>query len=175
MRASDAVPISEARARLTELAEEVVGAGAEKILYQPQAVRPDPERPRHPPESHSRQQPLEFQTECITTLGSTGFCIIEPLNSTGEGPMANTLTVAEIKRRGMAAIEEGLRRGPVHIIKRNKPAAVVLSEEEYRRLVHGKAGTPQGMSVVQWLLAQPVTGTRSKDEIDAELKAERAW
>src|SRR5574337_1141188 len=32
MRASDVVPISEARARLTELAEEVVGAGAEKIL-----------------------------------------------------------------------------------------------------------------------------------------------
>jgi prevent-host-death family protein len=32
MRACDVVPISEARARLTELAEEVVGAGAEKIL-----------------------------------------------------------------------------------------------------------------------------------------------
>jgi prevent-host-death family protein len=32
MRASDVVPISEARARLTELAEEVVGGGAEKIL-----------------------------------------------------------------------------------------------------------------------------------------------
>ena len=31
MRASDVVPISEARARLTELAEEVVG-GAEKVL-----------------------------------------------------------------------------------------------------------------------------------------------
>ncbi len=41
----------------------------------------------------------------------------------------NTLTFAEIKRRGMAAIEEGLRCGPVHIVKRNLPAAVVLSEE----------------------------------------------
>ena len=29
--------------------------------------------------------------------------------------MNNTLTAAEIKRRGMAAIEEGLRKGPVHI------------------------------------------------------------
>ena len=28
--------------------------------------------------------------------------------------MTNTLTTAEIKRRGMAAIEESLRRGPVH-------------------------------------------------------------
>lgn len=89
--------------------------------------------------------------------------------------MANTLTVAEIKRRGMAAIEEGLRRGPVHIVKRNRPAAVVLSEEEYQRLVHGTVATPQGMSAVQWLLAQPVAGTRSKDAIDAELKSEREW
>ena len=32
LRASDIVPISEARARLTELAEDVVGSGAEKIL-----------------------------------------------------------------------------------------------------------------------------------------------
>jgi PHD/YefM family antitoxin component YafN of YafNO toxin-antitoxin module len=32
LRTSDVVPISEARARLTELAEEVVGAGAEKVL-----------------------------------------------------------------------------------------------------------------------------------------------
>lgn len=32
MRASDVVPISEARARLTELADEVFGGGAEKIL-----------------------------------------------------------------------------------------------------------------------------------------------
>lgn len=32
LRTSDVVPISEARARLTELADEVVGAGAEKVL-----------------------------------------------------------------------------------------------------------------------------------------------
>ena len=32
LRASDVVPISEARARLTELAEDVVGHGAEKVL-----------------------------------------------------------------------------------------------------------------------------------------------
>lgn len=32
IRACDVVPISEARARLTELADEVVGAGAEKLL-----------------------------------------------------------------------------------------------------------------------------------------------
>lgn len=32
LRASDVVPISEARARLTELAEDVVGHGTEKLL-----------------------------------------------------------------------------------------------------------------------------------------------
>lgn len=32
MQTSDIVPISEARARLTELAEDVVGRGAEKVL-----------------------------------------------------------------------------------------------------------------------------------------------
>jgi PHD/YefM family antitoxin component YafN of YafNO toxin-antitoxin module len=32
LHASDVVPISEARARLTELAEDVVGSGAEKVL-----------------------------------------------------------------------------------------------------------------------------------------------
>lgn len=89
--------------------------------------------------------------------------------------MTNTLTVAEIKRRGMAAIEEGLRRGPVHIVKRNKPAAVVISEEEYQRLAHGRVRAPEGMTAVQWLLALPPAGQRSKAQIDAELKSERAW
>lgn len=89
--------------------------------------------------------------------------------------MENTLTVAEIKRRGMAAIEEGLRHGPVHIIKRNRPAAVVLTEEEYQRLAHGNVAKPQGLTAIQWLLLQSGTRTRSKEEIDAELKAERDW
>ena len=89
--------------------------------------------------------------------------------------MNNTLTVAELKRRGMAAIEDGLRRGPVHIVKRNKPAAVVLSEDEYQRLAYGKVATAEGMTAVQWLLALPASGRRSKAKIDAGLKAERAW
>ena len=87
----------------------------------------------------------------------------------------NILTVAEIKRRGMAAIEEGLRLGPVHIVKRNKPAAVVLSEADYQRLAHGRVSTPSGVTAVQWLLNQRTAGTRSKAQIDATLKAERDW
>jgi prevent-host-death family protein len=87
----------------------------------------------------------------------------------------NTLTVAELKRRGMAAIEEGLRRGPVHIVKRNRPAAVVLSEDDYQRLAQGKAAAPGGVSAMQWLLSQPAAGKRSKARIDADLKAGRDW
>ena len=90
--------------------------------------------------------------------------------------MNNILTVSEIKRRGMAAIEDGLRHGPVHIVKRNKPAAVVLSEDEYQRLTHGKVMAPGGgITAVQWLLAQPASGKRSKAQIDADLKTARAW
>ena len=87
----------------------------------------------------------------------------------------NTLTVAELKRRGMAAIEEGLRRGPVHIVKRNRPAAVVLSEDDYQRLAQGKAAAPSGLTAMQWLLSRPASGRRSKAKIDADLKAERNW
>jgi hypothetical protein len=90
--------------------------------------------------------------------------------------MNNTVTTSEIKRRGMAAIEDGLSRGPLHILKRNRPAAVVLSEADYQRLLQGRATTPSGMTAVQWLLNQPSTGKRSKAEVDADVQAERdAW
>ncbi len=89
--------------------------------------------------------------------------------------MNNILTVATLKRRGMAAIEEGLQRGPVHIVKRNKPAAVVLSEEEYQRLTRSRPSPAPGLTAMQWLLAQASTGTRSKADIDAQLKSEREW
>ena len=76
--------------------------------------------------------------------------------------LQNALTSAELKRRGIAAIEQALQHGPVHLLKRNRSAAVVLSEQHYRQL--------------QWLLALPPSTTpRSKAEIDAELAAERDW
>ncbi|WP_339649848.1 hypothetical protein [Halopseudomonas pelagia] len=88
--------------------------------------------------------------------------------------MHNTVTIAEIKRRGMATIEEGLRWGPVHIIKRNKSAAVVLSEEEYLRLTGEQVPAVQRTTAMQWLLTQPA-GIREKAEIDTSLAEERDW
>ena len=89
--------------------------------------------------------------------------------------MDNTLSAAEIKRRGMAAIEESLRHGPVHLIKRNKATAVVLSEEDYQRLVGSQPPVRPDMTALQWLLTQSVTGTRDKADIDAALAEERTW
>ena len=88
----------------------------------------------------------------------------------------NSLSSAEHKRRGMAAIEEGLRRGPVHITKHNKAAAVVLSEEDYARLARGKENKAVGMTALQWLLSQPSRGTVRKEKLDRELRDEReSW
>jgi PHD/YefM family antitoxin component YafN of YafNO toxin-antitoxin module len=75
----------------------------------------------------------------------------------------------------MAAIDDGLRSGPVHIIRRNKMAAVVVSEDEYQRLTNQRATNPPGATAVQWLLRQPTTSKCSKKQIDAALEAERAW
>ena len=85
----------------------------------------------------------------------------------------NSLTAAELKRRGMAAVDEALRHGPVHLIKRNKPAAVVISAKEYARLSVGSGAKQPGMTAVQWLLKQPVTGTKRKGQLDKWLRAER--
>lgn len=91
----------------------------------------------------------------------------------------NTLAIAEIKRRGMAAIEEGLKHGPIHIIKRNKPAAVLLGEEEYQRLIAQTDTTAQpakpAQTALEYLLNLESTGRRSKEEIDAWMKEERNW
>ncbi|MFB1490180.1 MULTISPECIES: prevent-host-death protein [unclassified Thiocapsa] len=40
-----------------------------------------------------------------------------------------------MKRRGISAVDEALREGPVHIIKNNRPSDVVLSEAAYAELL----------------------------------------
>ena len=89
----------------------------------------------------------------------------------------NVLTSAELKRRGIAAIEQALQHGPVYLLKRNRSAAVVVSEQHYRQLQLQASRAPKTeASTLQWLLALPPSTTpRSKAEIDAELGAERDW
>ena len=50
----------------------------------------------------------------------------------------NTLAAQEIKRKGISAVDEVLKEGPVHIIKNNQPQYVVLSEERYQELVEAE-------------------------------------
>ena len=47
----------------------------------------------------------------------------------------NAIPAQEIKRRGMAAVDELIAKGDVHIIRNNQPQYVVLSEERYQELV----------------------------------------
>ncbi|GMV55257.1 MAG: hypothetical protein AMXMBFR6_10620 [Betaproteobacteria bacterium] len=80
----------------------------------------------------------------------------------------NTIPAQEIKRRGISALDEMLKKGPVHVIKSNRPRYVVMTEEDYARLAE-RPGL--------WdLLERPARATRSKKDIDAQLRAERdAW
>ncbi|RNC64543.1 MAG: prevent-host-death protein [Desulfuromonadales bacterium] len=47
----------------------------------------------------------------------------------------NSIPAQEIKRRGIAAVDDLIAQGDVHVIRNNKPQYVVLSEERYRELV----------------------------------------
>lgn len=86
----------------------------------------------------------------------------------------NTLPAAEIRRRGLAALEESLKQGPVHILKRNRPSAVVLSEDDYRRLCE-RAGDATEDTAIAYLLALPA-GESSPEALKAQFEQEReAW
>lgn len=47
----------------------------------------------------------------------------------------NTLSSQELKRRGLAAVDEKIADGDLHVIRNNQPQYVVLSEERYRELI----------------------------------------
>jgi len=47
----------------------------------------------------------------------------------------NTIPAQEIKRRGIAAVDELIATGDVHVIRNNRPEYVVLSEARYQELV----------------------------------------
>lgn len=55
----------------------------------------------------------------------------------------NIVPAQEIKRRGIAAVDEALAQGPVHIIKNNRPQYVVLTEEIYRELLEAQEEAAQ--------------------------------
>jgi PHD/YefM family antitoxin component YafN of YafNO toxin-antitoxin module len=50
----------------------------------------------------------------------------------------NTIPAQEIKRRGIAAVDDLIEKGDVHIIRNNQPQYVVLSEARYRELIEAQ-------------------------------------
>ena len=50
----------------------------------------------------------------------------------------NTIPAQEIKRRGIAAVDDLIAKGPVHVIRNNQPQYVVLSEERYQELLEAQ-------------------------------------
>ena len=50
----------------------------------------------------------------------------------------NTIPAQEIKRRGIAAVDDLIETGDVHIIKNNQPQYVVVSEVRYRELIEAQ-------------------------------------
>lgn len=47
----------------------------------------------------------------------------------------NTIPAQELKRRGLAAVDDLIESGDVHVIRNNRPEYVILSEDRYRKLV----------------------------------------
>ena len=47
----------------------------------------------------------------------------------------NTIPAQEIKRRGIGAVDELLAKGPVHVIRENRPQYVVMTEERYQEFL----------------------------------------
>lgn len=50
----------------------------------------------------------------------------------------NSIHAQEIRRRGISAVDEALRQGPVHIIKNNRPQYVVMTEERFQALLEAQ-------------------------------------
>jgi PHD/YefM family antitoxin component YafN of YafNO toxin-antitoxin module len=47
----------------------------------------------------------------------------------------NSIPAQELKRRGIAAVDDLITKGDVHVIRNNEPQYVVLSEARYQELV----------------------------------------
>lgn len=86
-----------------------------------------------------------------------------------------TLSALEIKRRGVAAIEEALKDdGPVYVIKNNRPACVILSEDDYTSII--KQQKLEIATLWNILDNRPWQGQRSKKNIDKQMHQERdSW
>ena len=47
----------------------------------------------------------------------------------------NMIPAQEIKRRGISAVDEVVGRGPVRVVKNNRPSYVIMTESDYDQMV----------------------------------------
>lgn len=90
--------------------------------------------------------------------------------------MDNTISAQELKRRGIGAVDQALQAGPVHVIRRNRPQYVILSEVDYQRLVGQRRS---GARLWQWLMSDSAAAAnkrRSATDIREQvLRARQDW
>lgn len=68
----------------------------------------------------------------------------------------HSITIADIKRGGMAALDAALQQGHTAIMKRNRVAAVVLTPSAYESLLTKANAPARATSALDWLLqSQP--------------------
>ena len=81
----------------------------------------------------------------------------------------NTVPAQEIKRRGMAAVDEALAQGPVHVVKNNRPQYVVLTEDGYRELL--EAQQESALARIKAALEDAAAGRVTRhDSVDALMR-----
>jgi hypothetical protein len=99
--------------------------------------------------------------------------------ASSSGTDMQTISDSEISSRGLAALEKMLDNGPVHVIKDDRLAYVVLTEAEYSRLKTRRASSAGNRPRVWDVLLgapAPCIPRRSRESIDADISAEGdAW
>jgi PHD/YefM family antitoxin component YafN of YafNO toxin-antitoxin module len=78
-----------------------------------------------------------------------------------------TVAAQDIKRRGIAAVDEALKEGPVHVIKNNRPQYVVVSEERYQELLEAEdqAYIARIKASIEYVTAGRTRKFKSADEL----------
>jgi len=83
----------------------------------------------------------------------------------------NIITVAQIKRSGFAALDAALAHGPVHLKKRNRPSAVLLSTADYEDLLlkAKRNQTPASHGLSQFLAQDADAGGLDEEGLKTRL------
>jgi PHD/YefM family antitoxin component YafN of YafNO toxin-antitoxin module len=86
----------------------------------------------------------------------------------------NTIPAQEVKRRGIAAVDELITKGDLHIIRNNQPQYVVLSEQRYQDLLEAQeeAYAARMRASLEDLKAGRVRRFAAADELMAALALE---